>query len=180
MGEGAEDRGWESEQPPPIKLADAMGLMAANMQKTAGSENKHQKAPTVHSSLKNAEVTGRKSWLQVTPSRKPSQLAHATPTPGCVLSIRNVSQMLVQGSVFGVSLLVQVGQSTWVGLGQHADVSQLWAPPVRTCRCWGERGPALTAPADGDLGLCLAPLGLLPSKGRVVSYRESTYLLFSQ
>lgn len=62
----------KSEQPPPIKLADAMGLMAANMQKTAGSENKHQKAPTVHSSLKNAEVTGRKSGLQVTPSRKPS------------------------------------------------------------------------------------------------------------
>lgn len=29
-----EDRGWESKQPTPIKLADAMGLMAANMQKT--------------------------------------------------------------------------------------------------------------------------------------------------
>lgn len=33
-GEGAEDRGWESEQPTLTKLADEMGLMAASIQKT--------------------------------------------------------------------------------------------------------------------------------------------------
>lgn len=83
--------------------------------------------------------------------------------------------MLVQGLMFGALLLVQVSQSTWVGLGQHACPGA----PISTCHCWGEQGPALVALVDGDLGYALHLWGRCPPRGGwwAIRNRHTFYFL---
>lgn len=111
------------------------------------------------SGLKNAEVTGRKSWLQVPCLESLTSLLAAPPPPAVLLwsetCLRCLSRVrYVCCVVFSVLLVLKACWRACMGLGQRVRAST--GAPINAHCCWRGWVPALVVSADGDLGLCLA------------------------